>query len=73
MYPAYLFLTLTPTKKGDLMHADNEEFWKRTAQRADLDGVRRKTQQLHVRGWRRNVIGVVIFMLALGVIWVIRR
>ena len=55
------------------MQADNDEFWKRTSQRAALEEARRDNKELHSRGWRRNTLVFIILALAVGAVWLLRR
>ena len=55
------------------MKADNDDFWKRSSQRAQLEASRRESEQLHSRAWRRNAAALFLIVVALGVVWLLRR
>lgn len=55
------------------MKADNDDFWKRSSQRAKLETSRRESEQLHSRAWRRNAAALLLIVVALGVLWLLRR
>ena len=55
------------------MNAENDEFWKRTSDRAELAAARRGAERLYSRGWRRNVMALVLIAALLCVIWLVRR
>ena len=55
------------------MKADNDDFWKRSSQRAQLEASRRESEQLHSRAWRRNAAALLLILVALGVLWLLRR
>jgi hypothetical protein len=55
------------------MNADNDDFWKRSSQRAELEAARRETEQLNSRAWRRNAAVLVLIFMLLGLLWLLRK
>ena len=62
-----------PLRAVKFMKEDNDDFWKRSTRRAELEASRRESEQLHSRAWRRNVATLLLIMLVLGVLWLLRR
>ena len=52
---------------------DQDEFWRRTSQRDNLEALRRYERERNSVGWRRNLTGLVLLALALCALWYLLR
>lgn len=62
-----------PKAGSRFMSEEDDEFWRRTTQREQLETLRRDKEARHARGWKRNLTLVVLTAILLACLLVFRK